>query len=57
MTVRQQSTLPFLAVDPQNELKKKENISLDIGGLMKLITPFTILNQNLHEINLIRDAM
>ena len=24
---------------------------------MKLITPFTILNQNFHEIDLIRDAM
>ena len=24
---------------------------------MKLITPFTILNQNFHEMNLIRDAM
>ena len=24
---------------------------------MKLITPFTILNQNFHEIDLFRDAM
>ena len=24
---------------------------------MKLITPFTILNQNFHEIDLIRDSM
>ena len=24
---------------------------------MKLITPFTILNQNFHEMNLIRDAI
>ena len=24
---------------------------------MKLITPFTILNQNFHEIDLIKDAM
>ena len=24
---------------------------------MKLITPFTILNQNFHELDLIRDAM
>ena len=24
---------------------------------MKLITPFTILNQNFHEIDLIRDAI
>ena len=37
--------------------KKEDNISVDIGGLMKLITPFTILNQNFHEIDLIRDAM
>ena len=28
-----------------------------IGGLMKLITPFTILNQNFHEMDLIREAM
>ncbi len=37
--------------------KKEDNISVDIGGLMKLITPFTILNQNFHEMDLIRDAM
>ena len=37
--------------------KKEENISVAIGGIMKLITPFTILNQNFHEIDLIRDAM
>ena len=37
--------------------KKEDNISADIGGLMKLITPFTILTQNFHEIDLIRDAM
>ena len=37
--------------------KKEDNISVDTGGLMKLITPFTILNQNFHEIDLIRDAM
>ena len=24
---------------------------------MKLVTPFTILNQNFHEMDLIRDAM
>tara|TARA_B100000886_G_scaffold318415_1_gene258412 strand:+ start:1046 stop:1213 length:168 start_codon:yes stop_codon:yes gene_type:complete len=29
---------------------------MDLGGLIKLITPFTILNQNFHEMNLIRDA-
>ena len=29
----------------------------DLGGLMKLITPLTILNQNFHEMDLIRDAM
>ena len=37
--------------------KKKDNISVDTGGLIKLITPFTILNQNFHEIDLIRDAI
>ena len=37
--------------------KKKDNIGIDTGGRMKLITPFTILNQNFHEIDLIRDAM
>ena len=35
----------------------EDNISVDIGGLMKLITPFTILNQNFHEMDLIRKAM
>ena len=37
--------------------KKEDNISVDIGGLMKLITPFTILNQNFNEMDLIRDGM
>ena len=37
--------------------KKEDNIGVDIGDLMKLITPFTILNQNFHEMDLIRDAM
>ena len=37
--------------------KKGDNISVDIGGLMKLITPFTILNQNFHEMHLIRESM
>ena len=37
--------------------KKEDNIIVDIGGLMKLITPFTILTQNFHEMDLIRDAM
>ena len=37
--------------------KKEDNIGVDTGDLMKLITPFTILNQNFHEIDLIRDAM
>ena len=37
--------------------KKEDNISVDTGGLMKLITPFTILNQNFHEIDLIREAI
>ena len=35
----------------------KENISIDMRGLMKLITPFTILNLKFNEIDLIRDAM
>ena len=37
--------------------KKEDNIGVDTGGHMKLITPFTILNQNFYEIDLIRDAM
>ena len=37
--------------------KKEDNISVDIGGLMKLITPFTILNRKFNEMDLIRDAM
>ena len=40
-----------------NLSKKEDNISVYIGGLMKLITPFTILTQNFHEMDLIRDAM
>ncbi len=32
-------------------------MSLDIEGPMKLITPFTFLNQNFHEMDLIRDAI
>ena len=35
----------------------EDNISVDLGGLMKLITPFTILTQNFHEMDLIRDVM
>jgi len=35
----------------------EENISVDTGGFMKLITPFTILNQKFNEMDLIRDAM
>ena len=30
---------------------------LDTGGLMKLITPFTILNKSFHEMDFIREAM
>ena len=30
---------------------------LILGGLMKLITPFTILTQSFHEMDLIREAM
>ena len=33
------------------------NIDRDTGGLMKLITPFTILNKNFHEIDFIREPM
>ena len=32
-------------------------MGVDTGGLMKLITPFTILNQNFHEMDLIREAI
>ena len=32
-------------------------MSVDIGAPMKLITPFTILNQNFHKMDLIRDVM
>ena len=38
----------------QEEAKK---LFTDYQELMKLITPFTILNQNFHEMDLIRDAM
>ena len=37
--------------------KKEDNIVVIIGGLMKLITPFTVLNQNFHEMDLIRYSM
>ena len=33
------------------------NIDRDTGGLMKLITPFTILNKNFQEMDFIREAM
>ena len=33
-----------------------DNIDRDTGGLMKLITPFTILNKNFHEMDFIREA-
>ena len=33
------------------------NIDIDTGSLMKLITPFTILNKNFHEMDFIRDAI
>ena len=35
----------------------EENKGVDIWGHMKIITPFTILNQNFHEMDLIREAM
>ena len=34
-----------------------ENKDIDLGGLMQLITPFTILNQKFIAIDLIRDAI
>ena len=34
-----------------------DNIDIDTGGLMKLITPFTILNKNFHEIDFIRKTI
>ena len=34
-----------------------DNIDIDTGGLMKLITPFTILYKNFHEMDFIREAM
>ena len=34
-----------------------DNIDVETGGLMKLITPFTILNKNFHEMDFIREAM
>ena len=40
-----------------NLSKKEDNISVDIGGHMKLITPVTIPNQNLHKMDLIREAI
>ena len=34
-----------------------QNINRDLGVLMKLTTPFTILNKKFNEMDLIRDAM
>tara|TARA_B100000212_G_scaffold13001_1_gene9301 strand:- start:236 stop:466 length:231 start_codon:yes stop_codon:yes gene_type:complete len=34
-----------------------ENISRDLGVLMKLTTPFTILNKKFNEMDFIRHAM
>ena len=34
-----------------------DNIDRDTGGLMKLITPFTILHKNFHEMDFIIEAM
>ena len=34
-----------------------ENIDIATGGLMKLITPFTILNKKFHEMDFIREEM
>mgnify|MGYP005699271975 CR=1 FL=1 len=34
-----------------------KNISRDLGGLMKLTTPFTILNKKFNEMDFIRHAM
>ena len=37
--------------------KKEDNISVDTGGLMKLITPFTIPNRNFNEMDLSKHTM
>ena len=34
-----------------------DNIDIDTGGLMKLITPFTILNKKFYEMDFIREAI
>ena len=34
-----------------------ENISRDLGGLMKLTTPFTILNKNFNEMDFLKHAI
>ena len=39
------------------QVKRRTIVGVNTGGLMELITPFTILNQNFHEIDLIRDAI
>ena len=37
--------------------KQGDNIDIAKGGLMKLISPFTILNKKFHEMDFIREAM
>ena len=34
-----------------------QSLLIKYGGLMKLITPFTILNRQLNEMDFVRDAM
>ena len=34
-----------------------KNIDIAPGGLIKLITPFTILNKKIHEMDFIREEM
>ena len=46
-----------MAIPYEFQVKRKNNISVEIGGIMKLITPFTILNQNFHEMDLIKDTV
>jgi len=41
----------------QNHREESDNINTNIGGFMKITTPFTILNRRFNEIDLIRHAI
>ena len=52
------TTSYYLSKNHHFNLKKiGKNISIDLGNLMKLTSPFTILNKNFNEMDFIRHGM